>query len=73
MRTFTEEDHLKWLDMLNRLVYKPSGKPFKSGFKTAVPRMIVKHDQTDHLAFLFDDESKVECFRCELFKHKEQR
>lgn len=69
MKTFTEADHLKWLDMLNKLVYKPSGKPFKSGFKVETPRMIVPHGYTDHHAFLFDDGSKVECFRCELFTH----
>lgn len=44
-----------------------SPKPFKSGFKVNTVKGIVMHDNTDNLAFVFEeDESQVECWRCSI-------
>ena len=51
---------------IGRRVYKRSGKPFKSGFKTATVKGEVRHKQLPgEMAFIFDeDDSYVACSQC---------
>lgn len=54
--------------LVGKQVYKPSGKPFKSGEKVNTVTGVVEHPYTDHLAFTFEeDDSAVECFRVKKF------
>lgn len=51
-------------DLIGKQVYKPSGKPFKSGEKINTVTGVVDHQFSNHLAFTFkEDDSTVECFR----------
>lgn len=53
--------------LLGRKVSKQSGRPFKSGEKTATISGYTFNDMTKKLAFTFEeDDSNVECFRCTL-------
>lgn len=46
-------------------VYKPSGKPFKSGEKINTIKSLTEHNVLPRPAYTFEeDDSIVECFRC---------
>lgn len=67
VRIFSEARRQEWQRMIGKAVVKTSGKPFKSGEKTATPlRYEQQHSHTPHPAFAMDDGSLVECFRCAL-------
>lgn len=54
--------------MIGKKVYKPSGKPFKSGEKVNTVIGVVDHVFTDHWAYIFaEDDSVVECSRVKKF------
>jgi hypothetical protein len=55
-----------WKSMVGLAVLKPSGKPFKSGNKVNTVIGTRVHQITGRLCFVFmEDDSHVECFRCE--------
>lgn len=62
----TPEHVAKWHAMIGEQIVKRSGKPFKSGKKVGLAMNVCVHDHTTNLAFLMDDGSQVECWRCEL-------
>jgi hypothetical protein len=62
----TPEAVQRWHAMVGVPIVKRSGKPFKSGKKIGVPQSVCVHDHTPNLAFLMDDGSQVECWRCEV-------
>lgn len=73
-RKFTEADRQQWQRMVGKAIVKLSGKPFKSGEKTATPlRYEQQHSHTPHPAFAMDDGSMVECFRCALHVAEDDR
>lgn len=50
---------------IGKPVRKRSGKPFKSGEKTAVPINIINHPHTGGPAFVFDDGTFVSTQVCD--------
>lgn len=53
--------------LIGKTVFKKSLNPFKSGIKTATIKGFVINEQTQRLAFTFEeDDSNVECWRCKL-------
>lgn len=52
---------------IGRKVKKLSGKPFKSTLKVNTVKDLIINSHTQKIAFTFvEDDSIVECFRCEL-------
>lgn len=71
----TPENVAKWHAMIGEHITKSAVKgadrkikPFKSGKKVGLVMGVCVHDHTTNLAFLMDDGSQVECWRCELAK-----
>ena len=51
---------------IGKLVVKRSGKPFKSGLKTATVKDVVQSPYTEEEAYTFiEDDSIVNCCMCE--------
>jgi len=58
---------MEYKDWIGKTVFKPSGKPFKSGKKTNTVTGIVDHPILRIPSFTFsEDESVVECRQCKL-------
>ena len=54
-------------NMLSKKVVKISGRPFKSGDRTATTVDMVKNPHSERWAFTFEeDDSFVDCGRCKL-------
>lgn len=54
---------------IGQLVKKKSNKPFKSQMRIATIKDVILHPKTKSPAYLFEeDESYVECHKCEILK-----
>lgn len=57
-------------DLIGKKVFKPSGKPFKSGLKINTVKAITSHPILNIPAFTFEeDDSLVECRRVKLVEY----
>lgn len=58
---------MEYKDWIGKVVIKDSGKPFKSGMKTATVKGVVDHPIMSIPSFTFhEDDSYVECRQCSL-------
>ena len=55
------QDYSTWI---GRKIMKLSGKPFKSGSKTGIPKSLEINPNSEKLAFVLDDDSIVDCYSC---------
>lgn len=56
----------EWSSWLGKEIIKHSNKPFKSGFKTGVPKEMVINEHSNKEAFIMNDGSVVDCYQCTL-------
>lgn len=57
---------------IGKAVYKPSGKPFKSGLKHNTVKELVINPNTNKVAYSFnEDDSVVDVYQCELVESVE--
>jgi hypothetical protein len=59
----TEPKYHLWV---KQEVKKFSNKPFKSGKKIGIIKGLTLNENSHKTAFIMDDDSVVDCFRCEL-------
>ena len=58
---------INYQEYIGKRIIKISRKPFKSTFQIGVPIKLTINPHTNKEAFLMDDGSIVDCFKCELY------
>ena len=56
----------KYNEWIGQEVRKFSNKPFKSGKKKGIIKGLTINENSNKIAFIMDDDSVVDCFKCEL-------
>lgn len=60
------ESESEWPMWVGKSIVKHSMRPFKSGKQTEIPVGLGLNPYTNRAAFVFEDESVIDCYQCKL-------
>ncbi len=65
-KEITDKPEPKYNEWIGQEITKFSNKPFKSGKKIGVVKSLTINLNSDKIAFIMNDDSVVDCFKCKL-------